>query len=149
MTDNLEDILPYTAQNPWWVKLLGLPAPFIIVSVLLFPEPGAVIIELQERYNWALASVIILGGFGLIPVTIQVFMERTIFHKDMIEHHSLWKKTQFRRYSEVRRLEYRSTALRITFLDGKRLDIFKATGDIVLIGQIINVLSNNTYIRVS
>lgn len=141
----LDDKLPYTAKNPLWLKApLGLFMVFL-VGVLIFVDNEQEVWEVRVFHKVALGAVFL---FQLILV-IHVFIERTIFHKDFIEHRTLFKRTMFRKYSEVRRFEFRATFLRILFSDGAKIDIYKATGDVFLISRIINAQSEQVFFKVS
>lgn len=118
---------------------------FFLAGVFIFVDNEQEVWEVRAFHKVALGALFL---FQLILV-IHVFIERTIFHKDFIEHRTLFKRTKSRNYSEVQRLEFRATFLRIFFSDGTKIDIYKATGDIFLIARIINANADQVFQKVS
>ena len=119
-----------------------------VLVLVLFPNPTPVAFEVWEQGNLVLRLCMLLCAV-IIPAGIaEIFFTRTVFTKSGIEQRTNFLRKQFRPYSEIEAVEYRSDTiwqpafLTITFSDLRTIKIFSGLFNLKTAGAILNTYGN-------
>lgn len=145
--------VPYVVKYPWYMKLLVLPL-IPIILLLFLPNPTPVFFELWEQQNLVFRLCMLLGVV-MIPAGIaEIFFFRMVFTESGIERRNKFLRKDFRPYSEIDVVEYRSdsslqpASLIITFLDARTIRLFSGLANLETVGKIIDTYSDRPVFKV-
>jgi hypothetical protein len=120
--------LPYVARTYWFIRW-----PLLLTWIAVF---SAYLIFSHPETSFRVSNFFDVGFYLLFLVlfpaaSISMFLSRTTFFEDRIEHTSqLLIKSTFR-YGDIQKVEYGSTGhLRITFAKEKRIKIWSGQADL-------------------
>jgi hypothetical protein len=119
MTDSRDQ---YVTKAPTALKLISLFLATLIIGCLLAP---GVAWEIFIDAGWLQRGLLLGGIFVLVQSTSLSLFEQTIFDKDMIIHRSPFGITRQKSYSEIREVVVYTDSLRIYFIDGSRMKIWR------------------------
>jgi hypothetical protein len=145
---SLDEVLPYVVRAPLWVKLLVSPS-LIIFWAFFWPAPESYFVKAFREGNYLLLIMMLLVIAVVIVGALEAFVQKTIFHRQGIEHRSRIGITSFREYSAIDFVRFKATSLvrskapslTIVFSDSYKITIFESLADLNSITQIIDRLA--------
>lgn len=87
--------------------------------------------------NWLMRAASVLWVFAAVAAPLEVFVRRTIFRRDTIDHRSPIGVRRVRSYSLVERVTAHEDYLAIRFAGGGKVTIWRVHSDLALVASII------------
>lgn len=148
MSKQTSQPIPYTAQAPWYVRILGLPAVVVIVAGL-WPTPTPAIFQVWQQSSWLFRLSMIVTAIVVLVGAAGLLFERTVFTETWIEHRTKFLRRVLKPYSEIESLIYdsqglgRAESIKIMFSDGSKISIAGGEADIGIIIEILKACAGN------
>src|ERR1044072_2416903 len=109
--------LPYTYKSPLFVKISSLPLLLLPLFVLTNLREFA---AMWANSGALFRSIILLVATGLVAALGEVFVRKTVFTGEGIEHRTRLGTRYFKRYDQVASFT-QTTTVRVVFDDGRRI----------------------------
>jgi hypothetical protein len=110
--------LPYTHAYPPVAKILTTSTLLLFLIPLLFPGET---IQVWKQSNWILRAVLLLACAGIPISACEIWLQRTVFTREGIDHRSKFGGRYFKSYAEVESFSANNPGIRVTFEDGRKL----------------------------
>jgi hypothetical protein len=136
----LDEVLPYVARTPLWMKLLLSPS-LIMFWACFWPAPEPYIVKTFREGDYFLVIMMLLTLVVIISGILEATVKKTIFHRHGIEHRSRVGITRFRGYADIEFLRFKTNSLTIVFSDSYKITIFEIAANLTLVTQIIDRLA--------
>lgn len=134
--------LPYVAQAPWYIRILGLPAVGAMI-VTLWPNPTPVAFQLWQQGTWIFRLAMIVAAIVIPSGAAGLLFERYVFAETGLEHRTKFLRKIVKPYSDIQSMEYMAPSwghpesLKIVFSDLSKISIMGGQANLQRVIQIL------------
>jgi hypothetical protein len=134
--------VPYVAQAPWYIRILGLPA-VVAMIVTLWPNPTPVAFQLWQQSTWIFRFAMIIAAIVIPSGAAGLLFERNRFTDTELEHRTRFLRKIVRPYSDIQSMEYTAPSwghpesLKIVFSDSSKITIMGGQANLQRVIQIL------------
>ncbi len=127
--------IPYTAKTPWFIHVMC--SPLILSWIYFIFISPSLLVESWQLGNW-FGRFALIFFFTVLPLcTLSVFLTKTKFDHNGIEHRDFLGVTKLRSYQDIVETKGFEEHIKITFSDNTSIKIWMGEANI---GRVLRIM---------